>query len=230
MSEQEIRARIRTDTLQQKLNEKARKGVKVKFTDAEIRRYYEKNKKRFSQPELREGNVVLTKSKSQADRARSAVEGGQSFKEVSRRYSIDQTSKRQGGKVLAAKGQQARGLDDAVFEAERGQLEGPVKTLFGYYVFEVTKITRSSKQSFEQAKPSVENLMRSERQQKAVEGYMKRLREKYRDMTVCAEAFKVPQCKNGPKEKPTTGSGPTGAPSQGGQSQQPPQPQQPSGP
>jgi foldase protein PrsA len=225
MTEQEVLYRIRIDTIQQKLNEKVRKGTKVNVSDAELKRYYEKNKKRFGQPELREVNVVLTKSKAEADRARQAVEDGQSFKRVAERYSIDETSKRQGGKTLAAKGQQARPLDNAVFKAPKGELQGPVKTVFGYYVFEVTKVTKASQQSFEQAKPSVENLLRSERQQKAVDAYQKRFREKYRDMTMCAEAYKVPQCKNGPKEKPDAGTGPGGAPGQGGQSQ--PQPQQP---
>ena len=66
------------------------------------------------------------------------LEDGKSFKEVAKKYSIDEASKSQGGKLPAvAKGQQEKALDEAVFKAKKGELTGPVKTQFGYYVFEV---------------------------------------------------------------------------------------------
>ena len=43
-----------------------------------------------------------------------------------------------------AKGQQEKAFDDAIFNAEKGELDGPVKTQFGYYVFEVTRSRRRS--------------------------------------------------------------------------------------
>ena len=42
-----------------------------------------------------------------------------------------------------AKGQQEKALDDAIFKADKGKIEGPVKTQFGCYVFEVDKITKA---------------------------------------------------------------------------------------
>ena len=40
---------------------------------------------------------------------------------------------------------------EAVFAAKKGNVEGPVKTQFGWYVFEVEKITPASQQSLEEA-------------------------------------------------------------------------------
>ena len=42
-----------------------------------------------------------------------------------------------------AKGQQEPAFDKAIFAAKKGKLTGPVKTQFGWYVFDVTKITPS---------------------------------------------------------------------------------------
>jgi foldase protein PrsA len=140
-------------------------------------------------------------------------------------YSIDEASKAQAGLLPAvAKGQQDKALDDAVFEAKKGQLEGPVKTQFGWYVFEVDKITPASQQSLEQSKDTIRNLLRSERQQKALDEFVKDFREDYRDKTECADDFRIEECSNAPK-KSDTGPASGGNPGAGGQAQ--PAPSQP---
>ncbi len=130
-------------------------------------------------------------------------------------YSIDEASKAQGGLLPAvAKGQQDKALDDAVFSAKKGELEGPVKTQFGWYVFEVTKITPASQQSLDQSKDTIRNLLRSERQQKALDQFVKDFREDYRDETECADDYRIEECSNAPKEQdtgPASGGNP-GAP------------------
>ncbi len=161
MSEEDILFRVKLDQLQTKLTQKVTKD-KVKISDEDIEEYYEKNKKRFAQPERRDLNVVLTKTEAKADEAKSKLENGESFKAVAKEYSIDEASKAQGGKLPdVSKGQQEKALDKAVFAAKTGQIEGPVKTQFGYYVFEVSKVKQASQQTLEQAKETIRNLLRS---------------------------------------------------------------------
>ncbi len=221
MTEQDILFRVKLDQLQQKLTQKITED-EAKVSDADIRQYYEKNKTRFAQPERRDINVVLTKTKAKAEQAKRALDKRQSFKSVAKRYSIDSASKSQGGKLPdVAKGQQEKSLDKAVFAAEKGKLSGPVKTQFGWYVFEVTKVKKATQQSLGQAKQTIRNLLRSQRQQKALDSFIKNFREDYKDKTVCAEDYRIAECKNGPKEKTNTGPAPGGAPG-GGAPQQPP--------
>jgi foldase protein PrsA len=228
MSEEDILFRVKLDQLQSKLTQKVTEN-EGKVTKDDIQAYYEKNKKRFSQPERRDLRVVLTKSKAKADQAKDAIRGGQSFKAVAKRYSIDDASKSQGGKLPdVAKGQQEKALDEAVFSAKKGKLKGPVKTQFGYYVFEVTKVTPASQQSLAQATDTIRNVLKSQRQQKALDAFIKDWREQYKDKTNCADDFRVAECKNAPKEKTNTGPVSGGAP--GGQRPQTPTPQQPQGP
>jgi foldase protein PrsA len=228
MTEADILFRVKLQTLQEKLTKKVTEG-ESKVTNADIDQYYEKNKKRFAQPERRDLNVVLTKTEAKAKDAKQQLDDGDSFKTVAKKFSIDDASKSQGGKLPdVAKGQQEQALDKAVFDAKRGKVEGPVKTQFGWYVFEVTKVTDASQQSLEQSRETIRNLLRSQRQQKALDKFVKDFREEYKDKTNCADDYKVAECKNGPKEKTDTGPASGGAPGgqqapQGGGQAPPPQ-------
>ena len=210
MNEQDILFRVRLDTLQNKLTKKITED-ETKVTDQDIENYYNKNKKRFSQPERRDLLVVLTKTKAQADKAKKALEDGDKFAAVAKKYSVDNASKAQGGKLPdVTKGSQEKAFEDAVFKAEKGKVEGPVKTQFGYYVFQVTAIKKPSQQSLDQAKETIKNLLRSQRQQKALDGFIKKFREDYKKKTACAKGYVVQECKNAPKQQNTASRAPAG--------------------
>jgi foldase protein PrsA len=222
---EDIMLRVRLDVLSNKIREKITKG-KDAVSDKEIADYYNKNKQRFSQPERRDLNVVLTKTEGKADQALAALKGGQKFAKVAKKFSIDQASKAQGGKLPAvAKGQQEKALDDAVFKASKGELTGPVKTQFGYYVFEVTKVTEASQQTLEQSKQTIKQLLASQKQQKALDKFVKDFRKKWKDRTECQKEYTTQDCKNAPKPKATPSVAPGAVPQQGGQPPQgaPPQ-------
>jgi foldase protein PrsA len=218
MTEDDILFRVKLNELQTKLTQDVTEDAK-KVSDADVQEYYDKNQKRFAQPERRDLLIVLTKTEAKADAAKAALDSGQPWKQVVKQYSIDETTKAQGGKLAAvAKGQQDKALEDAVFAASKGEVEGPVKTQFGWYVFEVEKITPASQQSLEQSRDTIKNLLRSQRQQKTLDAFIKDFREEYKDETNCSDDYRVAECKNAPKEDTDTGAS---------QSNQPQQPQQP---
>ena len=220
----DVETQTRTELLTNKIRDKVTKG-KDKVSDAEIKSYYDKNKQRFAQPERRDLRVVLTKTEAKAKEAQSAISGGDSFASVAKKFSIDQASKAQGGKLPGvAKGQQEKALDDAVFAAEKGELEGPIKTQFGYYLFEVSKVTAASQQTLEQAKPTIKQLLVSQKQQKAIEGFAKNFQKKWQEKTECKKGFVTQSCKGAPKPTPTPGA--QGVPGQPPGQGAPPQPGQ----
>lgn len=219
-TEEDILYRLRLNTIQTKIAEAIQKE-QGKVTDADVEEYYEKNKDDFSQPERRDLSIVLTKTEAQAEQAKQELEDGASFKAVANEYSIDEASKAQGGKLPAvAEGQQEAALDEAVFAAEQGQLEGPVKTQFGWYVFEVTDVVPASAQSLEEARETIRNLVRQQQEQEALQGFAKEFREDYKEITKCRDDFVVAECSNAPEEETET------APTTGGQQGAPP-PQSP---
>jgi foldase protein PrsA len=211
-TEADIIKRVRLDTLSNKIRDKVTKG-KDKVSDAEISNYYTKNKARFAQPERRDLLIVLTKTQAKAAQARKALEGGQAFKTVAKKFSIDQASKAQGGKLPSvAKGQQEKALDTAIFAAKKSKLTGPVKTQFGFYVFKVTKITKASQQTLAQAKVTIKQTLASQNQQKALDKFVKAFRKRWKAKTDCREGYRTQDCKNAPKATPTpTATAPAGA-------------------
>ncbi|HMJ33318.1 MAG TPA: peptidyl-prolyl cis-trans isomerase [Baekduia sp.] len=210
--QEDLLYRIKVQNLSQKLRTKILEGTD-KVTDAQIADYYNKNKSRFAQPEKRDLRIVLTKTEAQAKKAKSALDGGQSFKTVAAKYSIDQGTRDNGGLLAAVpKGQQEKALDDATFTASKGKIEGPVKTQFGYYVFEVAKITPGSQQTLDQSKASIKQLLVSQQQQKKLDAFVKDFQKKWKDRTDCRKGYVTDDCKNAPKKAATTATGASDAP------------------
>ena len=204
MTVEDAKFQVAFNTIYVKLREKAIKSAK-KVTDKAVAAFYAKNKKRFAQPETRDLRVVLTKTKAKADAARKALAGGDSWSAVAKRYSIDQASKGTGGSLLGvAKGSQEKAFDEALFAADKGKLTGPVKVQFGYYVFQVQKVTPAKQQTLKEASPAIKQELTAESQKTADEKFNKDLRDKWKDKTSCREGYVMDQCKNAPKPKTAT--------------------------
>ena len=230
MTEDDVLFRVKLNELQQRLTQNVTEEA-AKVSDEDISAYYDKNKKRFAQPERRDLRVVLTKTEAKANQAKKALDSGDSFKQVVKKYSIDEASKSQGGLLPAvSEGQQEKAFDTAIFDAKKGEVEGPVKTQFGWYVFRVDKVTEASQQTLEESKDTIKNLLRSQRQQKSLDAFIKEFRNDYKDKTDCADDYRVAECKNAPKDETDTGPASGGNPQQPAQPQQPSQPQQPAQP
>ena len=210
-SEKDILMRVKLDLLSNKIREKVTKDLD-KVSDADIAKYYNENKSRFAQPERRDLLVVLTKTEAKANEAKGAIQGGQDFAAAAKKYSIDPSSKAQGGKLPAvAKGQQESAFDKAIFAAKKGALTGPVKTQFGFYVFKVTKVTAASQQTEKQATATIKQLLASQNQQKALDKFVKDFTKKWKAKTDCKKDYRTTDCSNGPKPTPTpTVAAPTG--------------------
>jgi foldase protein PrsA len=217
MTEADLIFRVKLDVISNSVRNKVIKG-KDAVSDAQISSYYDKNKQRFAQPERRDLLVVLTRTKAKADQAKAAITGGQKWAAVAKKFSIDQASKAQGGKLPGvAKGQQEKAFDDAIFSAKKGATTGPIKTQFGFYVFQVTKVTPASQQSLAQTKETIKNLLKSQNQQKALNAFVTKFRKDYKKKTKCSKAYLIPDCSNAPKVKTAT------TPASGGSPQQAPQ-------
>jgi foldase protein PrsA len=203
-TQEDLLYRVKVQSLSDKLRTKVLEGTD-KVSDAQITNYYNKNKIRFAIPEQRDLRIILTKTEAQAKKARAAIDGGQSFGSVARKYSIDQATKVDGGELTGVpKGQQEKSLDAATFKAPLHKVEGPVKTQFGYYVFEVEKIKPSKQQPLSTSKASIKQLLISQKQQTTLDTFVKDFQKKWKDRTTCQKGYQTTDCSNPPKPKPST--------------------------
>jgi foldase protein PrsA len=202
--------RVKLNLLSSKIQQKVTKS-KANPTKAQIAKYYNENKQRFAVPEKRNLQIILTKTEAAAKKAKQEVQSGKSFASVAKRVSIDPTSKASGGELPGVvKGQEEKALDEAVFSAKQGVLSGPVKTPFGYYIFNVKGITAGSQQSLAQAETSIKQQLAAQEQQQALSKFVKEFRKKWMARTDCRPEFVVRDCKQ--YKEPKTPSTPTPVP------------------
>ena len=213
MSEEDILFRVELEQLQTQLTKKITEG-KATPTDEEVAAEYEKNKETYAVTERRDVNLVLTKTRDRAEQAKAELEDGASFKSVAKEFSIDEATKAQGGKLTdLTRGQQDKDLEKAAFAAKKGELEGPVKAQFGYYLFEVDKIKPASQPTLDEVKDQITQQLRSQQQQQVINDFIKDFREKYKNQTQCADDYRIAECDNAPEEEKTdTGPASGGVP------------------
>jgi foldase protein PrsA len=205
LTNEDVLFQQRVRELQNKITAKVTKG-KDKVTDAQIADYYNKHQSQFATQERRNVRIVLTKTKAKAQQAKSALQSGGSWKSVAKQYSIDQASKNKGGELQGgvAKGQQEKALDTAIFSADKAKLTGPVKTQFGWYVFQVEKVTKGKQQSLDESKANIKQQLASQQQNATLKKFGDDYRKRYKATTDCRKGYEVDDCKNAPKKKAST--------------------------
>jgi len=210
LTNEDVLFQQRVRSLQDKITAKITKG-KDKVTDAQIAEYYDSHKSQFATAERRNVRIVLTKDKATAQKAKDALASGQSWKAVAKQYSIDQASKNKGGELQGgvAKGQQEKALDTAIFSADKGKTVGPVKTQFGWYVFEVEKVTKGKQQSLDESKANIKQQLSQSQQQNVLKKFGDDYRKRYKAETDCRKGYQVDDCKNAPKKSSTSTTGTT---------------------
>jgi foldase protein PrsA len=204
--------RVKLNLLSSKIQQKVVKE-KSKVTPAEISKYFKENPKRFEVAEKRNLLIILTKTEAQAKKAKQEIESGKSFESVAKAVSIDPTSKANGGKLSGVvKGQEEKALDTAIFAAKKNVLSGPVKTPFGYYIYEVKTITPGSQQTLKQAEASIKSQLTATQQQKALSSFVKEFKTKWMAKTECRSGYVIADCKGYKAPKTTTTSTPAATP------------------
>ncbi|MGZ4175143.1 MAG: peptidyl-prolyl cis-trans isomerase [Solirubrobacteraceae bacterium] len=204
---QDILFRVRVNQIFQKLS--SRHPTKV--TAAAIASYYNSHKSQFGSAESRNLRIVLTKTQADAAKAKAALQSGQSFKDVAKKYSID-PSKTTGGVLNGVTvGQQDSGLTKAAFAAPLNKLIGPVKTQFGYYLIDVTKINPATQRSLAQSTALIKQTLQTQLQTQAQTLVDNHAKKDWLKKTSCRTSYAMADCSGYKAPKTTSTSGAAGA-------------------
>jgi foldase protein PrsA len=202
--------RVKLNMLSSKIQKKIAQG-KGTVSKAEIEKYYKANMSRFGTPEKRNVAIILTKTEAEAQAAKKEIESGKSFASVAKAKSIDPTSKAKGGLLVGVtKGQEEAALNTAIFSAKPNVLSGPVKTPFGYYIYEVKSVTSGNQQTLAQAESSIKQQLTATQQQAALSKFVKEFKKTWTAKTDCRPEFVVMDCKQYKAPKTSTSTTGTG--------------------
>jgi peptidyl-prolyl cis-trans isomerase C len=81
---------------------------------------------------------ILVDSETLCNELKTKIVGGENFGDVAREHSTCPSSTKGGDLGSFGPGQMVPEFDTVVFSAELNEVQGPVKTQFGYHLLEVT--------------------------------------------------------------------------------------------
>jgi foldase protein PrsA len=208
---QDITYRVRVNQIFMKLADRHPTTV----TPAAIQTYYNAHKSTYGTPESRNMRIVLAKNSSEAAAAKSALQSGQSWAAVAKKYSTDPTTKNKGGLLTGVTaGQQDAALSQAAFSAPVNKLVGPVKGQFGYYVVEVVKVKPATQRTLAQASAQIKQTLTTQLQTAAQNAVDAHAKKDWLSKTTCRSEYAMADCK-GYKAPKTTSSAAAGTAASG---------------
>ena len=122
---------------------RARLAQTMEPTEEQLKAYYEENRNKIMQVEMRKLQEVLLETREQAEMLKGKVEAGElTMFQVAANNSIAPGAKQQLGEVgWIAKGRAQPELDKVIFELEPGDIGGPIESTEGWHLFRVLDVT-----------------------------------------------------------------------------------------
>jgi len=234
LTDADVLERAKLQLIQNKIQDNISKSVGT-ISDGDAQTYYDANKSQFTQPAKRTIRIVQNKDAHQIDLAYQALRADDSdanWKKVAAQYSTDPTSKDKGGlRTDVVPGSFQQPLDDDIFKAPQGAVQGPISTSTGNYVFEVFSATPEKVSGLDDTTASssggaatkisdqIKAQIKGQEQQQALTDFGTHFRDYWTNLTQCASDYAVSGCDNFNGGAPTCDPAKL-APSQTGQSSQ----------
>lgn len=157
LSEEDIRGQIRDLIVERKVEESLSEDMEV--SNAEVRAYYEENK--GTRYDRVRASHILVQTKEEADAVMGRLQAGEDFAALAQQLSQDPGSGQQGGDLGEfTRGRLVPEFEEAAFNAEIGELVGPIQTEFGWHVIKVTGRTNPT---FEEVREEIRTELTEQR-------------------------------------------------------------------
>ncbi len=179
LTEEDLRAQLRDQLPVQKVQERVAGGAEA--SQEEVKRFYAENKElQFTTPERRCARHILFNKdqKAKAEEVKGRLQNGADFAELAREFSQDPGSAENGGDLgCLGQGETVPNFEEALFNAEEGEIVGPVETEFGYHVIEVTDIRQQSTQPLSEVEGQIREQLSADMQAEEFNSWIQEQRE-----------------------------------------------------
>lgn len=173
-----LMARVRKDLLSQMVVNAVMKEITV--TEEEVKAFYEQNQGHFMRGESVSAKHILVDDEALCCDLMAKINAGElEFEAAAKEFSSCPSKERGGDLGQFGRGQMVPEFDSAAFEAEVGQVVGPVKTQFGYHLIKVEQKNEASLMSFVEVAENIKNNLFQRKQNEAYTNLVNELRAKY---------------------------------------------------
>ena len=198
-TQEDIDLRVRLQLLSEKIQAQITEdSAGVSEGDAE--NYYEANKEQFEQPASRNIRFIVNPDRAKVEQAAEQLRqdnSPESWNKAAKEFSTDAATKDSGGvRESVAEGTFDPELDAQILEAPQGEVEGPVETPSGFYVFQVDTVTEATTVSLDEAREQIDQQLQGQVEQEVFSGFLADYRDRWTELTICAEDYLVDRCDN----------------------------------
>lgn len=160
----------------------------IPVSATEIARYGQANSMVYADSERRVVDILQTRGRARALRARAELRDGRPWAQVVHRFGTRPLGRTFNGRHgISETNAPHDAFGRGVFEARVGELKGPVKTLNGLFLFQVLRISHAGS---DRLPAKARNTILHALQQQQLED---RLHDRYAAVTTCAKRYRVPE-------------------------------------
>jgi peptidyl-prolyl cis-trans isomerase C/foldase protein PrsA len=151
----------------------------------EVSEYYRKNKEQFRRPELvRAGHIVKNVDESVDEatalaaiqKVQEELKAGARFEELADRYS--DCAGNRGDLGWVPRGQMVQEFEDVIFTLKENEVSDIFRTVFGFHIAKVYERKPEGVSDFAEVREAIEKSLHKQKQERAVENFLDRLRAK----------------------------------------------------
>lgn len=152
----------------------------IEISEEEIRAFYDANQAQFQKGATVSAKHILVDTEEKCNEVLAEINNCEkTFEEAAQSYSTCPSGQRGGDLGAFGKGQMVPEFEKAAFEAEIGQVVGPVKTQFGAHLIKVEAKNEAVVASFEEVKEAIRQNLLQQKQNQVYTSALNALKEKY---------------------------------------------------
>ena len=168
---------------------------KVKVSEEEVKAFYEANKEKLKTPEMWRASHILVPTEEEAKSILQELNSGGKFADIAKARSKDATASRGGDIGYFRAGQLVPDFEKAALKLNVGQLSDVVQTKFGYHIIMLTDKKEAGIQSYEKAKPLIEDELKKKKKAEMFYDLVMALKKKY-GVSIDEKAFEAGELSN----------------------------------
>lgn len=162
---------------------------KIQISENEMREYYEAEKAKFQVDEAFRARQILLpispestaeerkRTEATAEKVLAEARGGADFADLARKYSKDSSAAEGGDLGFLEKGELLPEIDEALIKLKPGEISGLIRTSAGIHIVKLEELRQGKHQTFESAKPEVEDILYKKRSEERFNLWIEELRK-----------------------------------------------------
>lgn len=152
----------------------------VNISDEEIKAFYDANQNQFQKGAKVSAKHILVATEEKCAEILAVIQSGEkTFEDAAEEFSTCPSGQRGGDLGEFGKGQMVPEFEKAAFEAEVGQIVGPVVTQFGAHLIKVEAKNEAEVAAFEEVKETIKRNLLQQKQNEVYTDALNALKEKY---------------------------------------------------